>query len=359
MGVATAALLVAGLGLTGTAGAAAAGPPTSASARLPVLGAFTFTGAVQSLTSSTHKHLRVEVAATNAPPPADELEPSSMTITVSRRHAPESHNWVFELPRDADLSYDDGTGSGVLKTGSAIKPFGALDLTLTAIGKETTIGCGRTRSDVQPVRVTGSMSFDTRSKGASRWGHFGGIHRRTFTGRSVITIFRGADKLCGSFLPPCVTTMSWLAHRTTPGNAIGNDEVILQELASTVAGRTTYTVSGERIRHLARPAKAVRTDTTTVSVPHTTFGFPASSARVSVAPNHPALTGASRLSSVTMIRQDALACGHFPQTSTTTAWTASYHDAKQPLDLHEQIEGGFRLPNDVTSAEIDRVVPNP
>lgn len=331
---------------------------TAAAPALPVLGAFSFTGATQSLKSSTHRRLRVDVAATNAPDPALELEPSSMSITVSRKDSPESHNWLFELPRDADLSYDDGTGKGVLKTGSAIEPFGALDLTMTAIGRETVTGCGRTRSDVQPVRVTGTMSFDTRSKGPKPWGRVGGTTRRTFTGRSVITIFAGVDKLCGSFLPPCVTTMSWLAHKTTPGNTIGNDELILQEFASTVGSQTTYTVSAERIRHLARPDKAVRTDTTTLAVPRSRFSFPASSASVTIFRHAPAMTGSATLSSVTQTESVGLACGHFPQLATTTMWTAAYKNAARPLALHEQIEGTFRLPNAVTSAEITRVVPN-
>jgi hypothetical protein len=361
VGILTAAVLFAVPGVTGVAAAATPSGPmsTAAAPALPVLGAFSFTGAVQSLTSSTHKGLHVKVAATNAPDPATELNPSSLTVTVSRAHDPESHNWVFELPRDADLSYDNATGLGVVKTGSAIKPFGALNLSLTAVGRETTIGCGRTRADVQPVRVTGTMSFDTRSTGANRWGSVGGTARRTFTGHSVITIFRGVDKLCGSFLPPCVTTMSWLAHKTTPGNTIGNDELILQEFASTVGSRTTYKVSGERIFHLATPDKAIRTDTTSLTVPHTAFAFPASSARVTVSPTAPSLTGATGLASTTETESVALACGHFPQTQTTTMWSASYRNTAKPLALHEQIEGAYRLPNAVTSAEITRVVPNP
>jgi hypothetical protein len=361
MAVVAAAVVIAGLGAPAVASGATPTTPMAAAASpaLPVLGAFSFTGAVQSLTSSTHKGLQVEVAATNAPDPATELNPSSLTLTVSRKHAPERHNWVFELPRDADLSYDNATGLGVLKTGSAIKPYGALDLALTAVGRETVTGCGRTRADVQPVRVTGTMSFDTRSKGPNRWGSVGGTARRTFTGHSVITIFAGVDKLCGSFLPPCVTTMSWLAHKTTPGNTIGNDEVILQEFASTVGSRTTYTVSGERIRHLATPDKAVRTDTTTLSVPHSTFAFPASSAHVTVTPQAPSLTGSTGLASTTQTESVGLACGHFPQLQTTTMWDATYRNAATPLALHEQIEGSYKLPNAVTSAEITRVVPNP
>jgi hypothetical protein len=350
-----AAVMVAGLGLTASASGAA---PIGTRAQLPLLGPFDFTAATQSFTSSTHKHLRVGLAATNAPDPAKELEPSSMTITVTRRHAAESHNWVFELPRDSDLSYDVTAGTGVLKTGSAIKPFGALSLALTAVGRAKSVGCGRTRADHQPVRVTGTMSFDTRSKGKTRWGAVGGRHRMTFTGRSIVTIFHPADKLCGSFLPPCVTTMSWLAHKTTPGNTIGNDEVILQEFASTVGSRTTYTISGERIRHLPRPDKAVRTDTTTLTVPRSRFSFPASSASVKVFRHAPAMTGSATLSSVTMTESVGLACGTFPELSTTTMWTASYRNATHPLALHEQIEGTYRLPNHVTSAEITRVVPN-
>jgi hypothetical protein len=143
-----------------------------------------------------------------------------------------------------------------------------------------------------------------------------------------------------------------------PGTAIANDEVILQELATTVGSSTTYSISGERIRQLAKPAKAVRTDTTTVNVPHTKFAFPASSARVKVTRSAPSVTGSARLSSTSMTESVALACGTFPQTATTTQWTASYRNAPSRLALHEQIEGTYRLPNHVTSAEITRIVPN-
>jgi hypothetical protein len=346
--------MVASLGIGASAAAS-----TSPAARpaMPVLGPMTLTGAVQPFRSTTHKHLRIALTATNRPAAGTQVGPNALTIAVSRRHAPERHSWVFEL-KAADFSYDDDTGVGALKTGSAIKPFGALALALTAVGRVTSVGCGRTRTNVQPVRVTGTLAFHTRSKGKSRWGSVGGTHHLTFGGRSIIRIADPADKLCPSFLPPCVTTKSWLAHKTTEGTAIGNDEVILQELATTIGSSTTYTVSGERIRHLAKPTKAVRTDTTTVKVPHTRFRFPSSSARVTVSRSRPAVTGSADLASLTMIRSDALACGTFPQTSTTTQWTASYRNAAHHLRMHEQIEGTYTLPNDVTSAEITRIVPN-
>jgi hypothetical protein len=208
-----AAVVVAGL--ASTAGAAGAAP-ISSRAQLPVLGPFTFTSATQSLASSTHKHLRIDLFATDRPTAGTEVEPNSMTITVARRHAPERHTWVFELPRASDFSYDEDTRTGALRTGSAIKPFGALSLTLTAVGREKSVGCGRTRANNQRVKVTGTMSFDTRSKGKTRWGAVGGRHRMTFTGHSIISVLHPADKLCGSFLPPCVTTKAWLAHKTTP-----------------------------------------------------------------------------------------------------------------------------------------------
>jgi hypothetical protein len=355
MSAVAAAVLVAGLGVSASAAGAT---PIGTGARLPVLGPFTFTGAVQSLRSSTHKHLKVSLFATDRPTAGTEVGPNSMTITVARRHAPERHTWVFELPTASDFSYDEDARTGALRTGSAIEPFGALSLALTAVGRERSVGCGRTRANNQRVRVTGMLSFDTRSKGKTRWGAVGGRHRMTFSGHSIISIFHPADKLCGSFLPPCVTTKSWLAHKTTPGTSIANDEVILQELASTVGSSTTYTVSGERIRQLARPVKAVRTDTTTLTVPRTRFVFPASSARVKVTRSAPSLTGAARLASTTMTESVGLACGTFPELSTTTMWTASYRNATHPLALHEQIEGTYRLPNHVTSAEITRVVPN-
>jgi hypothetical protein len=359
LSVLTATTVVLGLGVTG---AAAAGTPGTAAATerpaLAVLGPFTFTGATQAMRSTTHKALRVSLFATDRPTAGTEVAPDAMTVTVSRRHSPERHSWAFELPTASDFSYDEDARSGALTTGSAIEPFGALSLTLTAVGRGQSVGCGRTRADNQQVRVTGTMRFDTRSTGSSRWGVVGGSHRITFTGRSIVSILHPADKLCGSVLPPCVAASSWLAHKTTPGTSIANDEVILQELASTVGGSTRYAVSGERITQLARPVKAVRTDTTTLTVAHTTFGFPAQSARVTVPSSAPSLTGSARLSSTSETESVGLACGTFPQTSTTTMWTAAYRNAAQPLALHEQIEGTYRLPNDVTSAEITRIVPN-
>jgi hypothetical protein len=328
----------------------AAGTGASARSSIPVSpNRLTLTAATQHLTSSTGKALRVSIAATQG----------VLTVRVARRGAPETHTWTFALPQN-DFGYDDD-GTGLLRTGTSMRPFGALSLSIAATGRAATVGCGRARALVAPVKVTGVLRFVTRSTGSQRWGQVTTAPTRVFTGHSTMATAIPADKLCPSFLPPCVTSASWEAHNIAT-DLRGYEQFI--GTAITVNGVSTSTLTATRLTYLPSPANATRTDVTTVDVPRPAFTFSGADARVRVPASSPTPTGSAHLASTSGDPMPLLACGaagpNGPRTM-RTEWLATYRNGAHPLTVPQQIEGAFRLHNvagesNRANATIDRVI---
>jgi hypothetical protein len=344
-GLLTTAAVLAGTGVTGAAATAA--PPLVRPALVPAQ--FTLLDSSQTFTSSTGKTLTLVLTATHG-------SPSTMAATVAHTGSPESHTWTFQLPSPSDITYDTGTGLGSLKTGTSISSFGSVSLNLKAAGKVVSVGCGRTRTSQQPVTVTGTLTFKTLSSGAARWGLVGGATPITFTGRNVISIPDGADKLCGSTLPPCVIGVDWEAHNivsTGFTQLVGDD--------TTTNGVTTSTVTALRTTNLTSPTGAVRTDHSTIGVSAPTFTASGTTAKVTVPASGPLLTGSATFASTSENAMLPLACGLPGQRSAKTAWLATYTNGAQPLTVHAEIDGNFHLTNvagesSSANAGIDRTV---
>jgi len=329
-GLLTTAAVLAGMGVTSvTASAAPAGPRPAL-----VPAGFTLVDASQSLTSSTGKKLTFVLSATHG------SAQSTMAVTVAHTGSPESHTWTFPLPNPSDITYDTGTGLGSLKTGTAIGKFGSMNLSIKSAGKVVSVGCGRTRTSQQPVTVTGALTFKTLSTGAARWGFVGGTTPLTFTGQNVISIPDGADKLCGSTLPPCVIGVDWEAHNivsTGFTQLIGDD--------TTTNGVTTSTITAFRTTTLTSPAGAVRTDHSTIPVTPPTFTTSGASASLKVPASGTLVTGSAAFVGSSENAMPALACGLPGQESAKTAWLATYTNGAQPLTIHAEIDGNFQLTN--------------
>jgi hypothetical protein len=337
------ATVLAGFGLTSVT--ASASPAAIRPALMPPQ--FSLISAPQSLTSSTGKALTLAFTATNA---------ATMSVTLGRTGALESHTWNFALGAISDLTFDSETGLGALRTGTSLGKFGTMNLNLAAVGKLQSVGCGRTRTSVQPVSVTGTLTYRSQSTGAAKWGLVGGTKKLTFTGQNIISIPDGADKLCGSTLPPCSTFVHWGAH-----NIVSNGFTQLLGSNSTTNGVTTSTITAQRSTTLASPAGTVRTDTTTIAVPAPAFTLSGASATVKVSPSGTSVTGSATLTSTTVNQMPGLACGAPGQLSADTAWLATYQNGAQPLTIHEEIDGNFVLPNiagenSATNATIDHTV---
>jgi hypothetical protein len=337
------AAVLAGVGLT--SGTASASPSVIRPTLMPPQ--FSLISAPQSLTSSTGKQLTLALTATNA---------ATLSVTLGRTGALESHTWTFALGTASDLTFDTGTGLGALKTGTSLGKFGTMSLNLAAVGKLLSVGCGRTRTSVQPVTVNGTLMYKSQSSGAARWGLVGGTQRLAFTGQNVISIPDGADKLCGSTLPPCSAFVHWGAH-----NIVSTGFTQLLGSNSTTNGITTSTITAQRSTTLTAPAGTVRTDTTTIPVPAPAFTLSGTSATVKVSPSGTSVTGSATFISTTVNQMPGLACGAPGQLSADTAWLATYTNGAQPLTIHEEIEGNFALPNiagesSATNATIDHTV---
>jgi hypothetical protein len=343
VGAAAIVLGTAGL-VTTAAGVGAARPAVPITATR-----VTLTAATQHLTSSTGKHLLVSITAIQR----------QLTVRLMDRGAPESHTWTFTLP-DSGFVYDDD-GTGTLHTGAAVQPFGRMSLSITATGRSTTVGCGRTRATVTPVAVAGALVFKTHSTGANRWGSVSTSTARTFTGHSTVAVAIPADKLCQSLLPPCVTTTHWEAHN------IANDLRGYTQLvgdATTVNGVSRSTLTGNRLTYLSSPANATRTDVTTIDVPAPALTTGTGTARIAVGPHQPDPTGSAQLSGSSEDQMPALACGaagpNGPRT-VRTDWAATYRNGTPRLTISQQIEGAFHLANvagesNRANAGIERIV---
>jgi hypothetical protein len=342
-GAAVVVLGTAGL-VTATAGVGVARPAAPITATR-----VTLTAATQHLTSSTGKHLLVSITAIQR----------QLTVRLTRRGAPESHTWTFTLPQSGFIYDDDGTGT--VHTGASIQPFGRMSLAITATGRSTTVGCGRTRSTVTPVAVAGALVYKTNSTGANRWGRVDTPTTRTFTGHSTVAVAIPADKLCQSFLPPCVTTTHWEAHNIA-SDLRGYTQLVGD--ATTVNGVSQSTLTGNRLTYLPSPANATRTDVTTIDVPAPALTAATGTARLTVGPHRPDPTGSARLNGSAENQMPALACGAAGPNGTRTVrteWAATYHNGAPHLTISQDIEGAFHLANvagesNRANATIDRII---
>jgi hypothetical protein len=349
--VGIAGVMIAPMAISVVAAGAAPAHRSVAATRKPAKN-FSLLSAPQSFTSSTHKHLRITVNAVGGP---TELGPGTVvyqipvSLTVSRKGALETHNWEFIATGKKVFTYNSITGKGVLRTGSAMKPFGSMTLRITATGRTRFTGCGGSRQAVRAAKLKGTFSFDTRSTGASKWGKVGSSHPRTFTGHSTMSYLASTDKQCPMPLP-CNPGMSWQAQNITSAG----DAVTLVGSAIKVGAKTRYTLSGDRQLPLAKPSGAFRTDDITISLKRMPFTFKGTSAKVGVPSSGAALTGAATLTSTSENPVSTLFCGPKLATmQTDTHWPAAFKNAKKALSLNEQIEGAFKVPN--LTGSIDRI----
>jgi hypothetical protein len=99
---------------------------------------------------------------------------SYLDINFATRSGIESHEWDFELPHMM-VKAKPSKGTGSLNTHSRIQPFGTVRVTVKPVGRiQSTSPCPEMTSTHQAVRLTGHLTFDTRSKGKHRWGSLTG-----------------------------------------------------------------------------------------------------------------------------------------------------------------------------------------
>lgn len=125
-----------------------------------------------SVTSSTGRHLQVSVEADYFRSKGSS-DNTDVYVGVSPAAGPsEFHSWQITVP-DSDFHYDESTGQGSLDVGKAYGPLGSISLTFNRSGAVHNRSCDPSESSSRAkVSVSGSLTFDTRSKGARAWGSF-------------------------------------------------------------------------------------------------------------------------------------------------------------------------------------------
>lgn len=326
-------------------GAGVATLPAAAVARPAAvkLDGLSFLPAVQSLTSNTHKTLRVQLGSTVTKQSG--TTSTSLNVTVTRHGTPEMHAWYFNL-KNGSLSYSPARGKGSLHVGSQVEPYSKITLSLTATGKKHVSTCQTYKTITQPVKVRGAFSFDTRSKGKGRWGKVGGSAKRTFAGRSEVVYETGLFHACtGNFVFPCSSEISWSAvHSGTADN-----EVALSGGITKVHGKNHGRLFATRNVSLSKPKGALRSDSVNITDNRMTFIVSSSKASIRLGASGP-VSGSATLISPAAGQAFSIPCGKAGKMEIDTSWHAPYKNGKSPLAVHEQIEGSIRLPNIPLSA---------
>jgi hypothetical protein len=327
----TVVTLLSGLGL------AAMVRPATATPSAATVEDLSFT-TVQAMTSTTHKHLRIGVSLNQ------EGSSAFGSVTVSRKGAPEIHEWSFHPFAKGSFAFNTKTGKGLVKLGKQIEPYGKITLKLVATGKKRVTGCATDRAVSQSVKVRGVFLFDTHSTGKLRWGRAGSSKSVVLHGLSTISYQTASGKACGTPPPQaCVSRVTWNVFKQ-----LGSRNSIV--LVGTIS-KATSVLFGERSVALTKPAGASRLDGVQLADKHMTFSVVAQKATVTIGAAG-RVTGSATLTTGAAGDASSSPCGaasaHHMQTS--TRWQAAYTNGKVPLTVHEEIEGSYRMPNQPLAA---------
>lgn len=299
----------------------------AASASTPFRGVSVTSSA--SVRSTTAKTLKLAVIGTRGAAAS-----SAGSLTVSLTRGAESHLWTFRFPgRDLKLA---GSG-GRLSLGSAISPYGTVNLSFTARGRSHKVSCGSSYSIAQPGRVSGRLYFDTRSTGSQRWGAVGS-RTRTFSGSAYLMRSYGSSRApsCTGPVPvtACATNVSWAAS--------GNGVFLSGGYTVTSRGKKVGHLAGIRMVRLSKPRGAMRDDTVQTSSSPPTLTRSGANAKLAVRGSGGLASGSATLTSRMPGYASPAKCGH-GRTERTQTWLANYANGRPALTVRAQIFGAFTV----------------
>jgi hypothetical protein len=342
------------------AGSAVASLPASAGARAvqarpsaaKVTG-LSFDPAIQTILSNTHKKLQVRLFASESIESTGSA--TSAGVTVSRNGVPETHNWNFSLT-NGTLTFNPATGKGSLKTKKELLPYAMATLSLKATGKKQTTKCGTQKTIDQPVKVSGTFWFDTRS-GKHGWGKVTSKH---LSGKTFVIYEIGKPGTCGGgFVFPCGAGLDWDVFHSQTGTI---NQTSFSGSIVKVGKKTLRTIFASRNTQLSKPKNASRGDETEVADNNQVFKVSkAGLATLTVKGVGPLSGSATLSSSLPGETGSPESCGKSGHTETSTDWQVAYTNGKSPLEVHEQIEGAYKVPNigsDSFENSIDKTVVN-
>lgn len=327
--------LLAGAGFGVVPVATAATPHTA-----PAVSSISLVSGTTAKTSTTGHKLYVRLDALHSDTSSSGGSTDTLNITLANNKlifGGESHNWSFKLPSGALTFTTDSNGNpdgnGTLNVpSSAISPFGVVNLKFAPTGNPTTQQCnGQPSSQTQPVTLSGTFYFDSRSKGTHKWGAVGSKTKKfSFSATNdVTTTYQSTDVSClGNQQVPCASAISWFANH---GGVSFN---------GTSAG-STGSVFGSRTTNLSKPAGAIREDSNQGHSKPLTIKTRGSSSSISVVGTN-GTAGSATLKSSTKNGPFSNPCKN--GTEQITAWSnASYKDGTTPLKLKMQIFGTLEM----------------
>jgi hypothetical protein len=332
-------------------GGAASSAPASAAAATPHVAAIDLDSNIVNVTSSTGRHLELEVHA-YVEPNAPSNDEADVTLTQENNNGEEDHSWMFPIHHTTDLDVDT-RGQGTLRlTSKEISPFGSLSLTMTPAGKTSTQKCnGVAAGTVTPVKLTGSFFFNSHSTGAKKWGSVGTKSPKAalkFPGKAALTQIYSGGQSClegdggDDVALPCTSALIWDSSSSTAD--INGFEFLGINL-----------VNGSRIvsLHGNVPGGSLRADdvTTTAAAPTWLTAPNATVATLldgllATVGKSATLTGTSTVYGVGGESKQNEPCGSAGNTETATYWpSATYTNGANPLTLNTSTFGGVHVPN--------------
>jgi hypothetical protein len=291
-----------------------------------------------SVKTSTGVKLGFEVSA-EAIPGAGEID--NANVSLSTPTFIEAHSWEFLIGAKAFTATSKGAAR--LNTASKAEPYGAISLSFTPKGASKRIDvCNADNYTlVQPEKVKGSISFDTRSTGAHAWG------KVRFTNRSLRSALAALSTTYQSTTPcrptqhlaACSSSVTW----EVTGASATTNTIFGSEPGS---GRSADLLV-DRMVLLAQPKNAARTDFVLAKEPAPKLTTSGSSATVTVTTSGPVIQGSGTLKSSAPGKKASVPCKGGTQTYTT--WTASFIPGASALRASEQIFGTIGIPATTTA----------
>jgi hypothetical protein len=251
------------------------------------------------------------------------------TVALTTPGLAESHSWTYLLGTRALTT--TSKGAATFKTAARLEPYGSLSLALTPTGTaKRTLVCNATNyTSVQREKVTGRISFTTKSTGRRAWG------KVALSGRSLRPSVALLTTTFGTCVPKavltaCSTGITW--------EAIGGLTLFGTESAS---GRSS-TVVAQRVVVLARPKDSLRTDFIVAKEPTPKLTTTGSSAELTVTTKGTVMHGSGTFKSLAAGKKTTARCKG--GIDTFTKWKASFKPGALTLRASEQIFGTIRLP---------------
>lgn len=278
--------------------------PAGARPAAPADGSMSLVSSSKTVTSSSGKNLKLRVEGDQYTQNGSTTTSVSVTVGKGKLAGEgslgESHTWRFDLT-NASFSYANGTGQ--LKTGKQIAPFGTMSLAYKKSSQ--TSACHGAQTTVKGT-LSGSLHFTTATK---KWGKVGGSNI-VFSTPNYLYMFSANGGTCGGGgnTGPCLKGLSWFGP-TPSGEVYFNGNTF----------NSTSRMSYSRSVGLKTPTNASRSDSMSLAQPAPTL----SNNKLTITTKGRSFRGSATMSAAGSSTQNGAPCtlnGH-TYTSSSKVWS--------------------------------------